>query len=483
MAAMLSTLSAKMKWAIGSTVAVVAVAAGATAAYAVSYQDKALPGVSIAGESITGMTREEALASVTERADAVTVDFLIGGRTITSTLADAGVGVDAEKTVDAAFAANSNLGTQIGALFSKTDIAPVLTTDEEALSAFASELAETTGQAAKEGAVELSEDGASFVSTEAASGALVDAEEVKATVVDRAEALASGSATLDPEEVAPVVSSQDAASAAAAANALVALDVTVSDGIETFTASAAEKASWVVIGTKEDGTLEAPSIDDEKAGAWVEATAEETNVEVVNGINNVNSKGEVLTVAKQGVSGWSANNADEVAAALVAALESGQAYSGEFDYDEIEPSYETRQVAEGSENLVYQAAEGEKWIDINLSTATVIAYEGAKVVGGPYYMVPGAPDTPTVTGTYHVYLKYESQTMRGLNSDGTKYETPDVPWVTYFTGSYALHGAPWRSSFGWSGPGGSHGCVNMPVSAAKFIYDWSEMGTTVVSHY
>ena len=69
------------------------------------------------------------------------------------------------------------------------------------------------------------------------------------------------------------------------------------------------------------------------------------------------------------------------------------------------------------------------------------------------------------------------------NADGTKYETEGVPWVTYFTGSYAMHGAPWRSSFGWSGYGGSHGCVNMPVDAAKFIYDWTDMGDTVVVHY
>ncbi|MCI6556985.1 L,D-transpeptidase, partial [Schaalia hyovaginalis] len=62
------------------------------------------------------------------------------------------------------------------------------------------------------------------------------------------------------------------------------------------------------------------------------------------------------------------------------------------------------------------------------------------------------------------------------------YVAPNVPWVTYFTGSYAMHGAPWLSSFGWSGPEGSHGCLNMPVSAAKVVFDWADIGTTVVSH-
>lgn len=483
MAAMFSTLSSKVKWAIGSILAVVVLVAGATTAYALSYRDRALPGVSVAGQSVTGLTREDVISSVKERAEAVTVDFSISGKTVSTSLADAGVSVDALKTADEVFAENSKLLSQIGALFTSKNVEPVLSTTKGKLSAFATELAETTGKAAKNAEVKLSEDGQSFVSTEAASGTLVDCAQVESTIVDNAERLSSGSVTLEPADSSPIVSTEDAASIAEAANAIIALNVTISDGIDAFSASNADKASWVVIAKNEDGTLQAPSIATDKATAWVKATAEASNVVPVNGVNNVNSKGEVLTVAKQGVSGWNTNNADAVASALVAALQSGQAYSGEFHYDEVKPSYESRTVAEGAENLIYQAAEGEKWVDINLSTATVIAYEGARVVGGPYYMVPGAPDTPTVTGTYHVYLKYASQTMRGLNTDGTEYVTPGVPWVTYFTGSYAMHGAPWRSSFGWSGPGGSHGCVNMPVGAAQFIYSWAEIGTTVVSHY
>ena len=87
-----------------------------------------------------------------------------------------------------------------------------------------------------------------------------------------------------------------------------------------------------------------------------------------------------------------------------------------------------------------------------------------------------AAATPTVTGTYHVYLKYETQTMRGQNADGSNYVTEGVPWVTYWYQGYALHGAPWRSSFGFSG---SHGCVNMNEADAKWIYDNCPDGTLV----
>ena len=96
-------------------------------------------------------------------------------------------------------------------------------------------------------------------------------------------------------------------------------------------------------------------------------------------------------------------------------------------------------------------------------------------------MVNGMPGHETATGTYHVYLKTAVQDM-GC-TPGWDYCTPDVPWNTFFTGSYALHGAYWRNSFGYAGAAGSHGCVNMPVDEAKWIYDWSEIGTTVVSHY
>ena len=108
------------------------------------------------------------------------------------------------------------------------------------------------------------------------------------------------------------------------------------------------------------------------------------------------------------------------------------------------------------------------------------AYEGATVVHGPVSIVDGAAETPTVTGTYKVYLQYESQTMRGENADGSPYVAEDVPWVSYFHSGYAFHGAGWRSSFGYSG---SHGCVNMPVSEAQWIYNWVDTNTVVQSHY
>ena len=161
----------------------------------------------------------------------------------------------------------------------------------------------------------------------------------------------------------------------------------------------------------------------------------------------------------------------------------GSDYKGTFTYDKTPAKWTERKVARGAENLAYPATDGEKWIDVNLSRHTMTAYIGAKVVYGPVKMVNGSNLKPTVTGTFHVYYKRELQTMRGSNADGSKYETPDVPWISYFHRGFALHGAPWRSSFGYAGVNGSHGCVNLPVSVAKWVYDFAPIGTTVVSHH
>ena len=47
------------------------------------------------------------------------------------------------------------------------------------------------------------------------------------------------------------------------------------------------------------------------------------------------------------------------------------------------------------------------------------------------------------------------------------YSIEDVPWIMYFNGSYALHGAFWHANFGHEQ---SHGCVNLsPARRARAL--------------
>jgi lipoprotein-anchoring transpeptidase ErfK/SrfK len=72
----------------------------------------------------------------------------------------------------------------------------------------------------------------------------------------------------------------------------------------------------------------------------------------------------------------------------------------------------------------------------------------------------------------------EDAENRPQNSDF--YEVEDVPHVMYFTQlAEALHGAYWHNNFGNTM---SHGCVNLPLDVARWMYGWAPLGTMVWSH-
>ena len=117
---------------------------------------------------------------------------------------------------------------------------------------------------------------------------------------------------------------------------------------------------------------------------------------------------------------------------------------------------------------------GTKWIDVNLSQQMLYAYVDDTIVAS-FLVSTGLPDTPTVTGTYYVYVKYLYADMRGPD-----YYLPDVPYTMYFYNDYGIHGTYWHNNFGQPM---SHGCINMETSDAEWLYYWSYVGIMVYIHY
>ena len=121
---------------------------------------------------------------------------------------------------------------------------------------------------------------------------------------------------------------------------------------------------------------------------------------------------------------------------------------------------------------------GERWIDVNLTTQTLVAYEGDTPVLTSL-ISSGMWQFPTVTGEFRTWLKYESQDMSGYHL-GYNYDLEDVPYVMYFYRDFAIHGAYWHNNFGTPM---SHGCVNMNTIDAGWLFDWAPIGTLVNVHY
>jgi lipoprotein-anchoring transpeptidase ErfK/SrfK len=82
----------------------------------------------------------------------------------------------------------------------------------------------------------------------------------------------------------------------------------------------------------------------------------------------------------------------------------------------------------------------------------------------------------TPIGQWRLLVKLWSETMAGT-VNGEPYRVDDVPHVMYFTNEgHALHGTYWHANFGTPM---SHGCVNLPLDVASWMYSWAPEGTAV----
>ncbi len=115
-----------------------------------------------------------------------------------------------------------------------------------------------------------------------------------------------------------------------------------------------------------------------------------------------------------------------------------------------------------------------RYIDVNLSEQTLYAFEGGTQVKS-FLVSTGKRGYETPTGEFNVYAKTSSQLM-----DGPDYYLPNVPWISWISGDYSIHGTYWHSNFGTPM---SHGCINASTPDAEWVYNWVDIGTPVFIHY
>lgn len=118
-----------------------------------------------------------------------------------------------------------------------------------------------------------------------------------------------------------------------------------------------------------------------------------------------------------------------------------------------------------------------RWIEVNLKDQTIAVYDQSQMVFATM-IASGIEPFWTRPGLFQIYQKLDSTPMRGAfeadRSDA--YYLEDVPWTMYYDKARALHGAYWHNGFGTPR---SHGCVNMSVGDARWLYDWASEGDWV----
>jgi len=111
-----------------------------------------------------------------------------------------------------------------------------------------------------------------------------------------------------------------------------------------------------------------------------------------------------------------------------------------------------------------------KRIDIDLTQQLLTAFEDDKAVMTTI-IASGIGQFFTPKGKHFVIFKTPTTRMSGgVGADF--YDLPGVPFPTYFTErGAAVHGVYWHNDFGRPR---SHGCVNVPQAAAKWVFRWTQ---------
>jgi hypothetical protein len=115
---------------------------------------------------------------------------------------------------------------------------------------------------------------------------------------------------------------------------------------------------------------------------------------------------------------------------------------------------------------------GERWLDVDLASQTLIAFEGETPVFATIVSTgkgKEGSDSATPKGEFRIWVKLSSSNMDNLEDDDAAryYAIEDVPYVQYFAKGVGLHGAFWHRGFGHER---SHGCVNLaPLDAQRLF--------------
>lgn len=120
---------------------------------------------------------------------------------------------------------------------------------------------------------------------------------------------------------------------------------------------------------------------------------------------------------------------------------------------------------------------GGTYIEVNLDAQKLWFYKHGECILSTN-LVSGRVSTGwfTPNGVFSIYAKDADCYLVGED-----YRTFVNYWMPFY-GGYGLHDATWRGSFGGEiyVYGGSHGCVNLPLSSASKIFNNASVGTKVI---
>lgn len=118
-----------------------------------------------------------------------------------------------------------------------------------------------------------------------------------------------------------------------------------------------------------------------------------------------------------------------------------------------------------------------RWIEVNLAEQTLLVYDQSRLIFATL-ISSGSPPFYTRPGVFQIFKKLDAEQMSGtFEADRSDYYyLENVPWTMYFDEARAIHGVYWHTLFGYVA---SHGCVNLSLADAHWVYNWAQNGDYV----
>ncbi|MCF0232647.1 MAG: L,D-transpeptidase, partial [Enterococcus sp.] len=130
---------------------------------------------------------------------------------------------------------------------------------------------------------------------------------------------------------------------------------------------------------------------------------------------------------------------------------------------------------------------GNRYVDVDITEQHARFYDNGKIIWESD-IVSGDPTDGNATrqGVWTVLLKQSPATLKGYKPDGSIDYVSEVSyWMLFDSIGIGFHDATWQSSFGgqrYKNGAGSHGCINLPLNAARTLYSLLGYNEIVVVH-
>lgn len=422
--------------------------------------NRLVPGTVINGIPVSGMTPQDAKSYME--------GFFNGNYTLKlqdkngnkETIRDTDIGLEMQVTGDigAVLTDQNARGRENGpGIDNKYQVNAKMVYDEGRLDAILSELScVKNGTPTTDAYISAYEEGKDFSIIPEVQGTEIDMDRLKEAVrnaLDNRTSLVSLADTGCYKQVSVKSDNEELNRLCSNMNRFKDVTITYTFGDQKELLAGTEIAKWI-----NGGTGTGMAIDEQKAAAYIKSLADKYDT---YGKPHVYKSTSGREVTINGNYGWQINQQEELAAL--------KNMINNCSSQTREPAYSQTAASRNGYDF------GNTYVEIDMGEQKLYMYkDGECIVNTPIVTGNVSKNYTTPEGLYTLYYKERNRILRGPKlADGSySYESPVSYWMP-FNGGIGLHDATWRGKFGGTiyKTNGSHGCINMPLNAAKTVYE------------